>query len=106
MESKTLKDYVHHLQENKIGCNSCKHVGTVAGSCHKSCNHEGMKELTPIVLLKAAMGIGSTNPTQLSVNDIPLQKWNAIGIEKGYVVFPVNFDPVWLEYCLMYNKKD
>lgn len=102
----TLEDYAKHLEESKIGCFTCKYMGSVTGSCHKKCNHPSIEPIKPIMLLQMAQGVGSINPTRLTVNGIPMQKWNKHGIEKGWVIFPMNFDPVWLQYCLMYDKKD
>ena len=102
----TLEDYVKHLEENKIGCFTCKYMGSLAGSCHKHCSHPSIETIKPIMLLQIAQGVGSTNPTHLTVNGIPMQKWDSLGVEKGWAIFPVNFDPIWLQYCLMYDKKD
>lgn len=96
----------------KVDCYTCIHRGSVVGSAHSCCNHPGLKvELKALILLNYARGLGSTNPTGIKVKvtqngftkEFPLQKWNEIGVRNGYVLYPDNFDPVWLENCFIYE---
>ncbi len=31
---------------------------------------------------------------------------NRHGIDSGWFTWPIDFDPVWLEYCGMYEEKE
>ena len=101
----------------KFDCYTCQYRGQVPGSAHSCCNHPSItiKEVGELLILKSAMGLGSTNPLGLVVTltqedgetkTVPLQDWNEIGIKKGYVLFPFNFDPTWLKHCLLHKTKE
>ena len=102
----TLEDYVEDLKKEKSGCYTCKHRRSVMGSAHSSCAHEIAKKLEFFLMLIAASGKGSVNPTGILLGNVPIQNWKEIGIVKNYVIFPINFDPVWLNYCLMFEEKE
>ena len=58
--------------------------------------------------------MGGANPTSIvatmtnketkEVTDVPIQEFDEHGIKNGWVIYPSNFDPVWLEHCLIYSK--
>ncbi len=93
-------------------CYSCKYRGDVAGSAHSSCNHPAFDELG--VHYKFKMLMGGANPTSIvatmtnketkEVTEVPIQEFDEHGIKNGWVIYPSNFDPVWLEHCLIYSK--
>lgn len=92
----------------KNNCSTCKYSNTILGDAHLSCNHSAITEDMNVmqrILQRMINDEYSTNPTQLVVNSVPLQEWNESGVRQGYVLFPLNFDPRWLEYCLLYNNK-
>ena len=102
---KSLRDK-HISEKNK--CSTCKYSGTISGDAHLCCNHPaivGDKNTMQRIFQNMANNTYSTNPTRLVINDIPLQEWDESGISQGYVIFPFNFDPRWLKYCLLYNNK-
>lgn len=87
---------------------TCGYCDTILGDAHLSCNHSAITEDMNVmqrILQRMINDEYSTNPTQLVVNGVPLQEWNESGVRQGYVLFPLNFDPIWLEYCLLYNNK-
>ena len=94
--------------ENKFNCWTCKYRGKVPGSAHICCNHPSVASVTDNPLLKA-MGIfasvGRVSPIRVTPNELNI-KGNPRGIENGWFNFPFNFDPVWLENCDGYVKKD
>ena len=62
-------------------CYDCKYRGGVAGSTHSSCHAEFSKEA-------------------------PVPQFDAHGIKSGWVIFPWNFDPVWMKSkCSNFNAK-
>jgi hypothetical protein len=100
----TIEDYKDHLIKEKVNCYTCQYRESVAGSCHSSCSFEFPKKIQSLNLLSMAQGLTTTNPSHLTVSDIPLMEWDKVGLSKGYVIFPFNFDPVWLNYCLIHKK--
>ena len=102
---KSLKDK-NISEKNK--CSTCKYSGTISGDAHLCCNHPAIiddRNTMQRILQSMSNNMYNTNPTRLVINDIPLQEWDESGISQGYVIFPFNFDPIWLEYCLLYNNK-
>jgi len=63
----------------KPNCYECKHRGTVPGDAHSCCRHPGLAELKI--------------------------KGDPHGIRMGWFVWPVNFDPAWLEICNGFEEK-
>ena len=35
----------------------------------------------------------------------PMVSLNDHGVKNGWANWPLNFDPVWVEECLLYNEK-
>lgn len=110
--SMSAKEFFRLLRDKNIAeknkCFTCKHSKDISGYAHLSCNHPAITEDMNVmqrILQKMINDEYSTNPTQLVVNGVPLQEWNESGVRQGYVLFPLNFDPRWLEYCLLYNNK-
>ena len=102
---KSLKD-IHISEKNK--CSTCKYSGTISGDAHLCCNHPAIiddRNTMQRILQSMSNNMYNTNPTRLVINDIPFQEWDESGIRQGYVIFPFNFDPRWLKYCLLYNNK-
>ncbi len=99
--------------KSENNCFTCKHRGSVVGSAHSCCNHPivELPSMRQLLMLKLLSGVGSTNPTQLIItsNDtgesFSMQEWDEYGISKGWVIYPINFDPTWLKHCHMYESK-
>ena len=60
----------------KPNCYECKYRGEVAGSAHSQCKNLNAKV-----------------------------KGSPHGIKSGWFLWPFNFDPVWLENCDGFKKK-
>lgn len=94
-------------------CYTCKHRGEVVGSAHSCCNHPivNINEIKELSLRVALQRRIVKNPTFLIVtNEETGEKKDLIsfdehGVKNGWVLFPFNFDPVWLKQCLMYDKR-
>ncbi len=91
----------------KPGCYECKHRGNTIGSHHSCCNHPANAKIlaNPLAQLLGAMHSSSrTGP--ISGDLTPLKvKGNAHGIRSGWFMWPINFDPVWLEECDGFEEK-
>lgn len=64
---------------SKPDCYKCKHRRNLIGDCHSRCVHP--------------------RGDKVSV------KGNLHGIKNGWFFWPVNFDPVWLDYCDGFEQK-
>jgi hypothetical protein len=78
----------------KPNCYECKYRGTVPGDAHSCCNYPGNK--TGLL----DMFQNSENVKKLNI------KGHAHGILSGWFMWPVNFDPVWLENCDGFTAKE
>lgn len=86
-------------------CYSCKFRGYVPENAHSSCSF--VKTYYRDKLDEEELGLLELGLSGniLKFNDEVL-KFNQHGIDKGWVNWPLNFDPVWLEVCKFYQKKD
>ena len=87
---------------DKPNCYECKFRGRVPGSAHSSCNHpkiEG-KDSNPFgAMMQLMMGDFGKVSRELGITA------NAHGINKGWFLWPANFDPVWLTTCKGFESK-
>ena len=81
--------------EKKFNCYKCKYRDGIAGSAHSCCRHPQAQ--SPLANLFGIMGVGY--PRKLNI------KANHHGIKKGWFMWPLNFDPVWLENCDGFESK-
>jgi hypothetical protein len=77
----------------KPNCYECTHRGDVPGSAHSCCNHPKI-ESQVIAAITFMMGY----------SDLDI-RGNAHGIKSGWFMWPINFDPVWLENCSGFEPK-
>jgi hypothetical protein len=73
----------------KPNCYECKHRCNTMGSHHSECKHPDS-----FFLMVASM----IEPRSSKV------KGNPHGIANGWFYWPLNFDPVWLESCELFEK--
>lgn len=91
-----------------MNCHTCKYKGSVAGSAHICCQHPifEIPELKSVMMLQLSAGRLYTNPSRILLNKEPAQDFNPVGLKNGWVLFPFNFDPTWLNKCLFYLNKE
>lgn len=65
------------LKGNIMNCYECKHRRELPGSCHSQCANGEAKVVG-----------------------------NAHGVRNGWFFWPINFDPVWLQNCTGFEKKE
>lgn len=104
------------MTENK--CYDCVHRGEVPGSAHSSCQHPATHGTRQSPFMQLAGIVGKRGGDQLaamasSFDEGPgraaLQlkiRGNDYGIRNGWFVWPVNFDPTWLESCEGFTLKE
>ena len=79
----------------KPNCYKCKYRREIPGDIHSACAYPGNK----IGILDMFMQT-SDNRKKLNIKADP------IGIKNGWFMWPVNFDPAWLENCDGFEAKD
>lgn len=97
--------------EKEKNCYSCKFRGTVPGSAHSSCRmiRETTSDKEKAMELELLL---STGGYQLTIKDKetgaerPLVSLNEHGVKNGWAAWPLNFDPVWVEDCVLFQGKE
>lgn len=80
----------------KPDCYQCKHRGVVPGDTHSCCQYPGNE--TDIFKFLSRANVQNTLKLQIRAHPH--------GIRKGWFMWPVNFDPVWLENCEGFVAKE
>lgn len=80
----------------KPNCYKCKHRGTVPGNEHSCCRYPG----NSTGMFDFFNKCNSDNALKLKIVG------NAHGIRSGWFMWPVNFDPVWLENCAGFAENE
>ena len=89
-----------------MNCHDCKYVGDVPGASHRCCNF--LKEmLDPKEANLMEMGY-IAKAVEIVITNSEGEKRPAIklvqqGVEGGWCMYPVNFDPVWIEDCVFFK---
>lgn len=92
-----------------MNCQDCIHNKKLTGTHHIACN-ACPKELEMIILSFNASGVFFRNPTHMVVQNTdtgeekPLIDLNPHGVSMGWALWPFNFDPIWVNECLMYQE--
>ncbi len=81
----------------KPDCYTCAHRRSLAGDAHSSCVALGPAAFSASVLFLSGK-------SELLTSQIHI-RGNTHGVRSGWFIWPINFDPVWLEICNMYEVK-
>ena len=86
-------------------CYACKHRGDLPGSAHSRCNvlRETGSEI--VSTLEMLIGIGEASISNKNTGE-SLVKLNPHGVKNGWAAWPINFDPVWVDECQFFLKKE
>jgi len=92
------------MAEKKHNCYNCMFRGTVPGSAHSSCNVlKYIGEKGTIAESAIALGI-ATIKDEHGHDAVQLDPH---GVRNGWAMWPINFDPIWVNKCMFYiNKED
>jgi hypothetical protein len=87
---------------SKPNCYECKHRGTVPGDAHSCCLHpdsgnNGGDYIGNLFSLLLGSGVAGA---KMGI------KLNPHGVRNGWAMFPVNFDPIWIENCNCFEPKE
>lgn len=87
---------------NAPNCYECVYRGSIPGDCHSRCNHPEVKSDGNYI--DALIGFISGENIE-AIKKLKI-KGNLHGIKSGWFMWPVNFDPTWLENCEGFKKKE
>ncbi len=99
----SLNKTKEEVMAEKPDCYECKYRGEVVGSAHSSCKHPKCADVGQGLgglLVALSGGHAPQMKTDLKV------KGDSHGIRNGWFCHPLNFDPVWLEECNGFEKKE
>jgi hypothetical protein len=96
------------MPSDKPDCYECKFRGSIPGDCHSNCNHPALKAAKndPLAQAMAIFASAGRTPPQQAVSEECKVTGNPRGVRSGWFYHPWNFDPVWLESCTGFEKKD
>ena len=81
-------------------CGSCQYRKNIPGDAHSSCEH-------PEASFYSWLYVMSLPELTEDLVIPPLNiRANIYAIKKGWFMWPINFDPAWLESCDGYKEKD
>ena len=80
----------------KPNCHECEYQGKAIGSVHSTCKYPG----TSTGMLDFFV------PQNLALRQKLKIVGNPHGVRNGWFMWPVNFDPVWLENCDGFKSKN
>lgn len=80
----------------KADCYKCIYRGTVPGDTHSCCKYPNTKTGLFDLFCKENTEIA------IKLNIVG----NSHGINNGWFMWPINFDPVWLENCDGFKEKE
>lgn len=90
---------VHQNTDHGL-CYKCDHRQDAPGSAHSSCKNPRnsvQSSMESVILLLSGRTKSSPNGVQVTANPH--------GVSKGWFMYPLNFDPVWLESCNGFTPK-
>jgi len=92
-----------------MNCHDCKYSRPVPGDAHISCVHPGIKTSNNPLMRALNIFFGNsinTNETETYTGP-PFQiTTNPHGVRNGWVIFPVNFDQIWIDSCNGFTQKN
>jgi len=100
---KCLNDLLGVVLGKKPICYQCAHRGPVRNSRHSSCHHPIAEDLTRRDLHRVMNGIITENKIPWLYDDLHVEFADQ-GIAQGYVLWPFNFDPIWLIQCTGFEE--
>jgi len=95
-------------------CYTCAFRGEVPGSAHSCCHairsmFENPNDQRAVILeASAAFGVDSKSErflTEQQLKGIKSVEVNEWGKKNGWALWPLNFDPTWIEKCGLYRDK-
>lgn len=101
-ETKSNQSGNESCGNTKPNCYKCAHRGTVPGDAHSECNHPMALEPNSRMSAVFFMMQCRRGPLEKRMNI----SYNKYGFSSGWFMWPMNFDPVWLETCDGFKEKE
>ncbi len=76
-------------------CYECPHRKEVVGSAHSSCHHPMLG--SDANHFNIAINIQSGLVSEMSNKDGVALEFDKVGVQGGWCLFPLNFDPIWVK---------
>jgi hypothetical protein len=85
--------------QTEQSCYNCKYRQDVAGSCHSTCTSPYADTKAPVYfMLQQAKSLQTSDDSFIIEGD-------EHGIRNGWFMWPIDFDPVWVEKCTGFERK-
>ena len=83
----------------KPNCYECVHRRSVPGDAHSSCAHPDNGDVGGGDMFSALIALmgGAKAGNKVTANPH--------GVRNGWFMYPINFDPAWLETCAGFTEK-
>jgi hypothetical protein len=89
-------------------CYKCKFRGTLSTTHHSKCGvitYEISPEAKHLAeTLEMSIAAGAHAIVDKTTGE-PLVRLNPHGVENGWAIWPLNFDPIWVDFCPFYSPK-
>ena len=87
-----------------MNCYECKYRGTVPGDAHSCCLHPEVDCGDGSVFDAIVTLVTNPQLIQDAADKLNIQA-DPHGVQSGWFMWPVNFDPVWLRNCDGFEQK-
>jgi len=91
-------------KEIKSNCYECKNRGQVTGSRHSCCDKFPFDLQLKVGLLYMKGAVIELEDKKTS-EKFPLVKLDPHGVSNGWCDWPIQFDPVWVSECYLFEQK-
>jgi len=89
-----------------MDCYKCKYVKSIPGDTHKSCGHPSISN-NNLVKLSIITSAVSVDGIHVTFTKAPFRVVGELyAFHKGWLTYPVNFDPIWIKRCGGYEKRE
>lgn len=92
-----------------MNCRECQHVGPVPNSIHCSCKHPAALRLqghsTDLFHHMKTLTQDLKLPRIIGLEIKAVKQWEKEAISEGWLLYPFNFDPRWIESCSGFTER-
>ena len=102
----TVRITIPRQSKPKPNCHKCIYRRNIPGDAHSSCVHPDTgladSQFPEFEQLAAILGVGQGAKAIMSLNI----RANPVGVQRGWFMWPSNYDPVWLLNCDGFKSKE
>ena len=91
------------MNKKKHDCYNCKHRKEVTGSAHTQCGAKNIFDMILEISQNKYKWIGY-HLVETSTADVKVSL-HETGVKNGWAIWPLNFDPVWIDECKFFEEK-